>query len=89
MSARGVRSPFLDLLRQIDAGVTIYEPFGRTPDRLREFDDTVARLREMHRLKLVKKLFVQTRAASGAEQITSVIVVGGLTEEGRRLLPDH
>ena len=59
MSARPL-SPFLDLLKQIDGGVTIYEPFARTPERLREFADTVARLEEMKRLGLVRQLFMQT-----------------------------
>jgi hypothetical protein len=40
MSAQ-LHSPFLDLLKQIESGVTIFEPFGRTPEKLREFDDTV------------------------------------------------
>ncbi len=85
MSAQA-HSPLLDLLRQIDSGVVIYEPFGRAPEKLREFAVTVARLREMERLGLVKKSYIQTRASSGDQQIDSVMVVGGLTEDGRRLL---
>lgn len=85
MSAQ-VQSPFLDLLRQIESGVVIYEPFGRTAEKLREFDDTVARLQEMERLGLVKRLFTQTRASSCGERIDFVMIVGGLTEEGRSLL---
>lgn len=81
-----VQSPFLDLLRQIESGVVIYEPFGSTAEKLREFDDTVARLQEMERLGLVKRLFTQTRASSGGERIDFAMVVGGLTEEGRSLL---
>lgn len=81
-----VRSPFLKLLKQIDAGVTIYEPFARTPEKLSEFQDTVAHLEEIKRLGLVRQLFTQTRTSFGEEQIVMVMVVGGLTQEGRRLL---
>jgi len=80
------KSPFLELLKQIDAGVTIYEPFLRTPEKLQEFDDTVARLQEMEQLGLVKRLFTQTQSSSGSERINFVMIVGGLTEEGKRLL---
>jgi aromatic ring hydroxylase len=80
------KSPFLELLRQIDAGVVIYAPFDRTPDRAREFSDTAARLEEMERLGLVRLLFTQSRSSFGEEQVTMVMVVGGLTEEGKRLL---
>lgn len=80
------QSPFLELLRQINAGVTIYEPFDRTPDRLREFSDTVARLEEMKQLGLIRQLFTQTRSSFGEEQIVMVLVVGDLTVEGKRLL---
>jgi len=81
-----LKSPLLELLRRVDDGVTIYEPFDRTPERLREFSDTVARLEEMKELGLVRQLFTQTRSSFGEEQITMVMVVGGLTEEGKRLL---
>ncbi|MDQ3685455.1 MAG: hypothetical protein M3430_07605 [Acidobacteriota bacterium] len=80
------KSPLLELLRRVDDGVTIYEPFDRTPERLKEFSDTVARLEEMKELGLVRQLFTQTRSSFGEEQVTMVMVVGGLTEEGKRLL---
>ena len=85
------QSPFLELLKQIDAGISIFEPFGSTLETLREFADTVARLEEMKELGLVRQLFTQTRTSFGEEQIVMVMVVGGLTEEGRRLLgePDN
>lgn len=85
MSAES-QSPFLKLLKQIEDGISIYEPFNRTPECLREFHDTVARLEEMKRLGLVRQLFTQTRTSFGEEQIIMIMVVGGLTEEGRRLL---
>lgn len=85
MSAR-VQSPFLSLLKQINDGVQIFEPFLRTPEKMQEFDDTVARLQEMEDLKLIRKLFVQTRTYRGEESVDFVMVVGGLTEEGQRLL---
>ena len=85
MSAR-VQSPFLSLLKQINDGVQIFEPFLRTPEKMREFNDTVTRLQEMEDLKLIRKLFVQTRTYRSEESIDFVMVVGGLTEEGRRLL---
>ncbi len=66
--------------------MTIFEPFSRTPEKLGEFDDTVARLKEMERLGLIRQLFTQTRTSFGEEQINLVMVVGGLTEEAKRLL---
>ncbi len=79
-------SPLLNLLKQIHAGVTIYEPFNRTPDGLREFQDTIARLEEMKQLGLVRQLSTQTRTSFGQEEIMMVMIVGGLTDEGRELL---
>ena len=69
--------------------MTIYEAFMRTPEKLREFEDTVARLREMERLGLVGKLFIQTRTSSGTESVEMVMVTGGLTAEGAQLLAQH
>ena len=83
------QSQFLKLLQQVADGVTIYEPFLHTPEGLREFEDTVARLQEMEQLGLVKRLFTQTRTSSGNGQVVMVMVVGGLTDEGRRMLSDH
>lgn len=85
MSAQ-LQSLFLDLLKQIESGVTIFEPFGRTPEKRREFDDAVARLQEMERLGLIRQLFAQTHTSFGEEQINLVMVGGGLTEEAERLL---
>ncbi len=85
MSAQ-VQSPFLSLLKQINDGVQIFEPFLRTPEKMQEFNDTVTRLQEMEDLKLIRKLFVQTRTYRGEESVDFVMVVGGLTEEGQRLL---
>jgi hypothetical protein len=82
-------SAFLKLLRQINEGVVIYEPFLRLPDKLQEFQDTVARLQEMERQGLVGRLFIQTRIYRGEECIDFVMVTGGLTEEGKRLLRDN
>ena len=85
MSAQ-VQSPFLSLLKQINDGVQIFEPFLRTPEKMQEFNDTVTRLQEMEDLKLIRKLFVQTRTYRSEESVDFVMVVGGLTEEGQRLL---
>ena len=85
MSAQ-VQSAFLSLLKQINDGVQIFEPFLRTPEKMQEFNDTVTRLQEMEHLKLIRKLFVQTRTYRSEESIDFVMVVGGLTEEGQRLL---
>jgi hypothetical protein len=85
MSAQ-VESHFLSLLKQINDGVQIFEPFLRTPEKMQEFQDTVARLHEMEDLRLIRKLFVQTRTYRSVESIDFVMVVGGLTEEGQRLL---
>jgi len=82
-------SPFLDLLKQISNGVIIYEPFPRDAQGMAEFQDTVHRLREMDRLDLVGRLFVQTRTSRDAEVVDMVLVQGGLTVEGQRLLTDQ
>lgn len=84
-----VQPPFLSLLKQIADGVTIYEPFTRAPERLREFEDTVARLREMECRGLIGKLFIQTRTSSGEESVEMIMVTGAITEEGARLLVQH
>lgn len=86
MSTQITQSPFLNLLQQIADGVSIFEPFTRAPEKLVEFEDTVARLKEMERLDLIGKLFIQTRTYRSEETIDMVMIVGGLTEEGRRLL---
>ena len=82
-------SPFLDLLKQISDGVVIYEPFRRDNQGLNEFQDTVHRLREMERLGPLGHLFVQTRTSRDAEVVDMVMVQGGLTVEGQRLLADQ
>lgn len=84
-----IQSPLLELLKQINTGISIFEPFGRAPEIRREFADTVSRLEEMKRLGLVRQLFTQTRTSFGEEQIVMVMVIGGLTDEGKRVLLDH
>ncbi len=79
-------SPFLDLLKQIDAGICIFEPFHRTSRDMVEFQDTVARILEMEQLGLVRRTFVQKRDIAGAEYCDLIMVQGGLTEEGRNVL---
>jgi hypothetical protein len=75
-----MRSPFLDLLRRVAEGVVIYEPFPRSAQGLSEFQDTLHRLREMERLGLIGRLFVQTRTSRDAEYVDMVMVQGGLTK---------
>jgi len=75
-------SPFLDLLRQISEGVVIYEPFRRDAQGLGEFQDTVRRLREMERLGLIGRLYIQTRTSRDAEYVEMVMVQGGLQWKG-------
>lgn len=84
-----MKSPFLDLIRQIANGVVIYEPFRRDAQGLAEFQDTVHRLREMEHLGLIGRLFVQTRTSRDSEYVDMVMVQGGLTAEGQRLLVDQ
>lgn len=69
--------PFLDLLKQIAAGIVIYEPFRRDAEGLRDFQDTVHRLQEMERLGLVGHLFVQRRTNRNEDYIDLVMVQGG------------
>ncbi len=82
-------SPFLDLLKQIDEGISIFEPFRRTSHEMVEFQDTVARLQEMEQLGLVRRTYTQQREIAGREYIDFVMVQGGLTAEGQRLLAEH
>ena len=81
-------TPFLDLLKQINDGVIIYEPLRRSGRELAEFHDTVERLKEMERLGLIGHLLTQTRTAPHGDYIDFVMVRGGLTPEGKRLLED-
>ena len=82
-------SPFLDLLKQIDEGIQIFEPFRRTSRELVEFQDLVARILEMESLGLIKRTFTQKREIAGAEYYDLIMVLGGLTAEGERLLAEH
>ena len=84
-----MKSAFLGLLKQISTGVVIYEPFPRTAEGVREFQDTVNRLRELERLGLVGRLFVQTRTNRETEIVDMVTIQGGLTAEGKRLLDEQ
>lgn len=79
---------YLDLLRKIADDIIIYEPLGRTPEDERIFLDTVHRLQKMERLGLVTRLLISSRptASGGEEQVDFVMVQGGLTDEGKRLL---
>jgi hypothetical protein len=43
----------------------------------------------MERLGLIGRLFVQTRTSRDAEYVDMVIVQGGITVEGQRLLADQ
>ena len=85
-NTRIMSSPFIDLLKQIAEGVIIYEPFRRDAEGLRSFQDTVNRLEEMERLGMIGRLFIQRRDHRGVEFIDLVMVQGGITIEGRRLL---
>jgi hypothetical protein len=84
-----MRPPFLELLKQIAGGVIIFEPFRRDAQGRVEFQDTVHRLREMERLGLVGRLYVQTRTNHRTEYVDLVMVQGGLTLEGKRLLGEQ
>lgn len=84
-----MESLFLDLLKQIDGGIQIFEPFRRTSRELVEFQDTVARLLEMEKLGLIRRTFTQKREIAGAEYCDLVMVLGGLTTEGERLLAEY
>lgn len=83
-------SPFLDLLKSIDQGITIYEPFNRGARGMTEFQDLAARLIEMQQLGLVASLFKRQREIAGVEFYDLVMVTGGgLTTEGERLLAEN
>jgi hypothetical protein len=79
-------SPFLDLLEQVASGISIFEPFYRTPDAMQEYQDLVHRLQEMERCGLIGRLWTEVRETAGVEHYISVMVIGGLTSEGERLL---
>ena len=82
-------TPFLDLLQQIASGTTIYEPFPRNARGIQEFQDTVARLQEMERQGLVRRIWTQVREIAGTEYYDMAMVQGGLTEEGECLLAEQ
>lgn len=82
-------SPFLDLLKQIDEGIQIFEPFRRTSRDMMEFQDTVQRILEMEREGLIRRTFVQKREIAGAEYCDLIMVQGGLTAEGKRMLAEY
>lgn len=82
-------TPFIDLLQQIASGIVIFEPFKRSPLEIQQFQDTVYRLLEMERLGLIMRTFTQKREIAGVEYCDLVMVQGGLTIEGRRLLEEH
>ncbi|HZS48419.1 MAG TPA: hypothetical protein VFC63_25335 [Blastocatellia bacterium] len=84
-----MNQPILELLKQIAGGVVIFEPFRRDAEGLREFQDTVARLQEMEQLGLIGRLFVEKRSRRGSDYIDYVMIQGGLTSEGHRLLADE
>jgi hypothetical protein len=75
-----MKSAFLDLLKQVADGVTIYKPFRRDTQGMAEFQDTVHRLREMERLGLIGRLFVQMRQSRDAE-VVELVMVQGLRHE--------
>ncbi len=85
-----MESAAIELLLQIKGGVAIYEPLGRTPWDLQKFQDTVERLKEMEREGQINRLFLQFRSGFQVEdQIELVMVQGGLTDKGERLLEQH
>jgi len=84
-----MNTPFLDLLQQITSGTTIYEPFPRNARGIQEFQDTVARLQEMEKLGLVRRIWTQVREIAGTEYYDMAMVQGGLTAEGERLLAEQ
>ena len=79
-------SPLIDLLTQIDSGITIFEPFRRTSAELVEFQETVRRLQELEQLGLVRRVFTQQRNIAGQDYYDLAMVQGGMTDEGQRLL---
>jgi hypothetical protein len=82
-------SPFLDLLKQSAGGVAIFEPFRRDTEGVRIFQDTVHRLQQMEKLGLIGRLFIQKRTHRSEEYIDLVMIQGGLTVEGQRLLTEQ
>ncbi len=82
-------SPLLDLLKQIDSGISIFEPFRRTSTEMVEFQETVRRLQELEQLGLVRRVFTQVRNIAGQDYFDLAMVQGGMTAEGKRLLEEH
>ena len=83
-----MKSPFLDLLRSIDAGITIYEPVRRTSQALTEFQDLAARLLEMERVGLIWQVHTEVQQIAGVEYYNLVMVTRGLTTEGKHMLAE-
>ena len=82
-------TPFIDLLQRIADGVTIYEPYSRNARAMLEFQDTVARLQEMEREGLVRRVWTQMREIAGSQYYDMAMVQGGLTAEGERMLEEQ
>ena len=84
-----MKSPFRELLAQLASGITIFEPFHRTPHGINEFQDTVQRLLEMEREGLVGRVFTEKRSSRGQDYYILASVRSGLTTAGERLLAEH
>jgi len=56
---------------------------------LNELQSTVLSLQETKRLGLVGLLFIEKRISHGAEPIDFVMIQGGLTPEGQRVLAEN
>ncbi len=69
-----------------DGNAALLPDFNRTPEYLRDFQDTISRLEEMKGLGLIRQLLTQTRTSFGKEEIVMMMVIGGLTDEGLELL---
>lgn len=60
-------TPFLELLTEIASGTTMFEPVSRTSRDIVEFQNTVARLREMEHLNFIRGVWKQVREIAGQE----------------------
>ena len=84
-----LRSPLLQLLERVAQGITIWEPFRRSGPEMAEFQDTAARLLELERQGLIGRCITQTNQTAGQDYYDLVMVQGGITDEGQRLLNEH
>ena len=79
----------LKLLRQVDAGIIIFEPFRRRSPELLEFQLMVKRLLNLEKQGLVGRCITQEQEIAGQTYYDLCMVYTGITNEGRKFLAEQ